>query len=107
MAAAKSENLSLVVHGPGDLRLVKRGGEWGAEPDPVPWPWSPDGPARQRQRGRPCSSGHGLSDPRWLPCWGEGEGGGWHVMRRAGFVSRGSRDRAQAGTWLEAGKAAR
>lgn len=27
MAAAKPENLSLVVHGPGDLRLVKR--EWG------------------------------------------------------------------------------
>ena len=30
MAAAKPENLSLVVHGPGDLRLVKREGEWEA-----------------------------------------------------------------------------
>ena len=28
MAAAKPENLSLVVHGPGDLRLVKLDREW-------------------------------------------------------------------------------
>lgn len=28
MAATKPENLSLVVHGPRDLRLVKREGKW-------------------------------------------------------------------------------
>lgn len=28
MAAAKAENLSVVVHGPGDLRLVKLEWEW-------------------------------------------------------------------------------
>lgn len=38
MAAAKAENLTLVVHGPGDLRLVRREGEREAGPTLPRWP---------------------------------------------------------------------
>lgn len=53
MAATKPENLSVVMHGPGDLRLVKREGEWVAKPDPAPLAAAP---AHQYQ---PCA-GHAL-----------------------------------------------
>jgi hypothetical protein len=39
-AADKAENLSLVVHGPGDIRLVKGKGGWGAYPTLPPSPLS-------------------------------------------------------------------
>lgn len=77
MAAAKPENLSLVVHGPGDLRLVKREGEWGP-PGPCPTGLGAQrGPARRLQRGtRPVPRAPRRSDPGCLPRWGEGEVGG-------------------------------
>lgn len=71
MAAAKNENLSLVVHGPGDLRLVKREGEWEPSRTLSHWLWSPA--AGQLANSSPNSSaapalqlmGPGHSDSSW------------------------------------------
>lgn len=76
MAAAKPENLSLVVHGPGDLRLVKLEWEWEVLPVPALF-------TSKRSRGLswpiparcgPHTARPGRPDRIWLPCWGEGHG---------------------------------
>lgn len=76
MAAAKTENLSLVVHGPGDLRLVRREGEWGAEPDPALWPWLEPRWASSPIPARPGPAPHGSRPLRsWFVTMLGGGGG--------------------------------
>lgn len=77
MAAAKAENLTLVVHGPGDLRLVKREGEREAWPDPAPLAseGAPPRPRRLQLATGPAPPGPGRPDLSWSPWRGEGAAG--------------------------------
>lgn len=96
-APAKAENLSLVVHGPGDLRLVKR--ESGGGGDPGRHPPRPASPlCLQRQSPLPssCHSQGRLlarTKHRWLPRFtqifaGYREVGGGVAVSGPLFISR-------------------